>query len=146
MSNAKLFIDDLSVGDQHEAVVVENLTRTQIVQYAGASGDFNPIHVDHEFAAGSHFGRTVAHGMLVAASISEMMHAAFGGCWARAGRMKIRFRAPVFPGETVTAFGQVRSVRQTDAGLLTTCVVGVRKSNGEDAITGEATVMIPGES
>ena len=41
---------DLSVGDSHEEVVVDNLTRTQIVQYAGASGDYNPLHTDELFA------------------------------------------------------------------------------------------------
>ena len=54
------------------------ITQELINKYAEASGDFNPIHVDHEFAASSQFGRTIAHGMLVTASISEMMTLAFG--------------------------------------------------------------------
>ena len=57
------------------------VTQDQIEKYAHASGDFNPIHIDHEFAATTQFGGTIAHGMMVAATISEMMAAAFGRNW-----------------------------------------------------------------
>ena len=60
------------------------VTQVQIEKYARASGDFNPIHVDREFAESSRFGGTIAHGMMVAATISEMMAAAFGGTGRRA--------------------------------------------------------------
>ena len=78
------------------------VTQGQIERYAEASGDFNPIHVDKDYAAKSQFGSTIAHGMMIAASISEMMTLAFKEDWLNRGRLKIRFRAPVFPGDTVT--------------------------------------------
>ena len=122
---------------------VEKLvTQEGIERYAAASGDFNPIHVDHEFAATSQFGGTIAHGMMIAASISEMMTVAFDEDWARSGRLKIRFRAPVYPGDAVSTFGRVTGVRVRDGATEVRCSVGVRKQSGEDAITGDATVVV----
>ncbi len=123
--------------------IEKQVTQDQIERYAKASGDFNPIHVDHDFAARSQFGRTISHGMMIAASVSEMMTAAFKESWANGGRLKIRFRAPVYPGETVTTFGEVKSVRELGDARRVKCSVGVRKQSGVDAITGDATVMIP---
>ena len=111
-------------------------------RYADAAGDHNPIHVDPNFAAGSQFGRRIAHGMMIAASISEMMAQAFGQDWHKSGRMKIRFRAPVFPGETVRASGTVRSVRQIEDATEVAVSVQVTKTNDEAAITGDARVRI----
>jgi acyl dehydratase len=119
------------------------VTQEQIEKYARASGDFNPIHVDKEFAAASQFGGTIAHGMKIAATLSEMMTEAFSLDWLKTGRLKLRFRAPVYPGDTVTAFGEVKRVRQRDGSRELVCSVGVRKQDGEAAITGDATVTVP---
>ena len=119
------------------------VTQAQIEKYAEASGDLNPIHIDHAFAAGSQFGGTIAHGMMIAAFISDMMTAAFRRSWLEGGRLKIRFRAPVRPGDTVTTFGRVKSVGERDGVREVTCSVGVRKGDGESAITGHAMVTIP---
>jgi 3-hydroxybutyryl-CoA dehydratase len=123
---------------------VERLIEQDLIEaYAEASGDFNPIHVDHEYAAGSQFGGTIAHGMMIAASISEMMTLAFPEQWPTSGRLKIRFRAPVRPGDTVTTFGQVKKIKGQEYGRQITCSVGVRGRDGEAAITGDATVTVP---
>ena len=118
------------------------ISQDQIERYAEASGDFNPIHVDHEFAAGSRFRRTIAHGMMVSAAISEMMTLAFAEDWLRSGRLKLRFRAPVYPGERVRTVGRIKGAVERDAGVELSSSVGVRKESGEDAITGEATVVV----
>ncbi len=81
--------------------------------------------------------------MLIAASISEMMTTEFDALWARGGRLKIRFRAPVFPGDRIVTFGQVREVRERDGARIVDCSVGVKKEDGEVAITGVASVSIP---
>ena len=120
--------------------VEKTVDQARIEMYAEASGDFNPIHVDEEFAAQTRFGGTIAHGMMIAAAISEMMTAAFGTDWARSGRMKIRFRAPVKPGQRVTARGSVRSVAETERGRRIVCAVSVDKDDGETAIAGTTEV------
>ena len=122
--------------------VEKTFNQDDVNRYADASGDHNPIHVDPNFAAGSQFGCRIAHGMMIAASISEMMAQAFGQDWHESGRMKIRFRAPVFPGETVRASGMVRSVRQIEDATEVAVSVQVTKTNDEAAITGDARVRI----
>ena len=118
------------------------VTQDQIEKYARASGDFNPIHVDHEFAASTQFGGTIAHGMMVAATISEMMVAAFGRNWPESGSMKIRFRSPVKPGQRITTQGSVRRVDEAEGISRISCTVSVVKDDGETAIAGQAEVRL----
>ena len=113
-----------------------------ISAYAEASGDFNPIHIDEEFARGTRFGGTIAHGMMIAAMLSELMAAEFASDWTTAGQLKIRFRSPVKPGDMVTAHGEVSRVREVAEGTRITCSVGIRTDKGESAITGNATVTV----
>ncbi len=122
--------------------VEKSIDQARIEQYARASGDFNPIHVDHEFAARSQFGGTIAHGMMVAATISEMMTSAFGRDWAESGKMKIRFRSPVKPGQRVTARGSVRSVTESGNARRIVCSVSVTKDDGETAIAGQTELTV----
>ena len=126
--------------------VEKSITQERVDDYAEASGDFNPIHLDHDFAAGTRFGRTIAHGMLVAAAISEMMTSSFGLDWHRSGRMKLRFKAPVFPGDTATAFGEVKAVSDAEFDREVVCTVGVRRQTGDEAISGETRVTVRRES
>ena len=117
--------------------------QARIEDYAHASGDFNPIHIDLEFASQSQFGGTIAHGMMVAATISEIMTGAFGSNWAKTGKMKIRFRSPVKPGQTVTATGSVQRVTPDGESSRIVCAVSVTTDNGEVAISGQAEVTVP---
>ncbi len=119
-----------------------HIDQARIEQYARASGDFNPIHIDRDFAAQSQFGGTIAHGMMIAATISEMMSAAFGRRWADTGSMKIRFRSPVKPGQSVTAMGTVKNVTASESGSRVVCAVSVVKDDGETAIAGQAEVTL----
>ena len=122
---------------------VEKLVdQMRIEQYAGASGDFNPIHLDHEFASKTQFGGTIAHGMMVAATISEIMTGAFGENWVRTGKMKIRFRSPVKPGQRVTTQGSVQRVTLAGDSSRVICAVSVVKDDGEVAISGRTEVTV----
>ena len=122
--------------------VEKQVDQTRIEQYASASGDFNPIHIDHEFATQTQFGGTIAHGMMVAATISEIMASAFGRDWAQSGKMKIRFRSPVKPGQTVTARGSVQRVTPSGDSSRIVCTVSVVKDDGEVAISGQTEVTV----
>ena len=116
------------------------VTQDRIEAYARASGDFNPIHIDAEFARNTQFGGRIAHGMLVLAFVSEMLAANFPATWHRGGRMKVRFRSPVFPGETVTVFGEVTGVSGSGPDAVLELKIGCRKPDGSEAISGEASV------
>ena len=122
--------------------ITRMIEQVNISSYAEASGDFNPIHIDEEFARATRFGGTIAHGMMIAAMLSELMAAEFAGDWVETGQLKIRFRSPVKPGDTVTAHGKVSRVREVEEGARLTCSVGIRTDKGDDAITGNATVVV----
>lgn len=130
------------VGEQQLAVgaaippVVKQITQEKIARYADASGDHNPLHIDPEFAATTQFEGPIAHGMLLLGYMSEMMTAAFGSRWIEGGRLKIRFRAPARPGDTVTASGVVASVER-DA---IKCEIECKNQAGEVLVSGQAEV------
>ncbi len=128
------------------ASVERVVTQDGIGKYAEASGDFNPLHLDSQFAAGTHYGQIVAHGMLVLAYISDMMCRSFGRHWPESGRLKVRFRAPVYPGDEVTTSGEVLKVSREDGLLRIDCSVRCCRQGGEEVINGEASVTMPSES
>lgn len=116
--------------------VVRTLTQPQLQAYADASGDHNPIHIDQKFAATTPFGGTIAHGMLVLFLIGEMMFAAHGERWLTTGRLKVRFKAPTRPGDTVTAAAEI--AKQADG--VTEYAIQCANQRGEVLIEGRATV------
>ncbi len=123
--------------------VRKSVTQDQINRYARVSGDGNLIHLDPEFAARSSFGRIVTHGMLVLAFLSEMLTHSFGRSWLESGRLRVRFRAPVYPGEDVIAFGKITKVTVEGDSRRIQCQVGCRKADGQEVITGEVSVAVP---
>jgi 3-hydroxybutyryl-CoA dehydratase len=118
------------------APVVRTITQSQIDAYADASGDHNPIHVDPAFAASTPFEGTIAHGMLVLALIGEMMFGAFGERWLTSGKLKVRFKAPTRPGDTVTASAELAKREGHVAEYSVRCATAA----GEVLIEGRATV------
>ena len=118
------------------APVVRTITQAHIDAYAGASGDHNPIHVDPAFAASTPFAGTIAHGMLVLALIGEMMFAAFGERWLTSGKLKVRFKAPTRPGDTVTASAELLKHADEVAEFAVQCATAA----GGIVIEGRATV------
>ena len=125
------------------------VTQEGIRRYAEASGDYNPIHIDEEYARTTPFGGTIAHGMLVLAYLSEMMAVAFGLDWLAGGRLKVRFRAPARPGDPLTARAEPRRARQRDGQARQVngervFEYGIECSNqrGEALISGTAEVVV----
>jgi len=124
--------------------IEKTITGAQVRRYAEASGDFNPVHLDEEFAAKSSFGRIVAHGMLTLAFLSEMMTQAYGGSWLDSGSLKVRFRRPAYPGDRVRTQGQVTEEVERDGVRRVRCAVALLNSeDGEEIISGTAEVRVP---
>ena len=119
-----------------------SITQDQINRYAEISGDHNPVHIDAEFANKSMFGRIVAHGMMVLGLISEMLTVDFGQDWLDRGRLKVRFRSPVYPGDLVSTTGKITGITSTDSETKVECTVGCINGDGEYVITGEASVTL----
>ncbi len=129
------------VGDALPALT-KTVTQGQVSAYADAARDWNPIHLDAAFAATTQFGTRIAHGMLGLGFISQMMSTAFPETWASGGSLKVRFKAPVFPGETVSTFGEITKIEKLDGRPVATCKIGCLKPDGTEAISGTATALL----
>ena len=128
---------DLSVGDTYSETLVEDLKRTQIVQYAGASGDYNPVHTDEVFttqAAG--YPSVFAHGMLTMGMTSRMLTNYVGD--GRLTRYGVRFTNQVFPGDTLNSTATVTNVAD---GLVDLDVSTVNQ-NGAEVLKGTAQARV----
>jgi 3-hydroxybutyryl-CoA dehydratase len=111
------------------------VTQDKINAYADASGDYNPLHIDPEFAAKTELGGTVAHGMLILAYLSEFMTQNFGENWVRNGSLSARFKGAVYPGDTVLVSGKVTSIEYEDNYVLVECDVLCCNQKEEPIIT-----------
>jgi 3-hydroxybutyryl-CoA dehydratase len=85
-----------------------------IAFYAEISGDHNPLHTDPTFAAGTRFGRTIAHGMMTLAFLSAALEAWAGPAWSNGGTIDVTFLSPVYPGEDVVVGGTVVASEEPD--------------------------------
>jgi acyl dehydratase len=131
----------LKVGDTHKERVVENLSRTQIVQYAGASGDYNPLHSDEVYTTQvAGYPSVFAHGMLTMGLTSKMLTNYVGP-----GRLKkfgVRFTNQVWPGDTLDATATVEAIRDEDGGKLVDLKLSTTNQDGKEVVSGSATARI----
>ena len=131
-------IEDLREG--MTAVYAKTVTETDIVLYAGISGDDNPVHLNEEYAAKTMFKGRIAHGMLSAAFISAVIGTRLPGPGSIYLRHSLEFKAPVRIGDTVTARATVAEViaDKKRAVIDTVCTVGETV-----VIQGQALMMVP---
>jgi acyl dehydratase len=136
---------DLTEGLTFTEVIVEDLTRTQIVQYAGASGDYNPLHTDEVFATQvAGYPSVFAHGMLTMGMTGRMVTALVGD-----GNLRSfggRFTAQVWPGDDLTTTVTVTAVHaggHGDGGEPTVdLAVSTVNQDGTEVFSGTATAGI----
>jgi acyl dehydratase len=131
----------LAVGDHREVVLVEDLTRTQIVQYAGASGDFNPLHTDEVFASQvAGYPSVFAHGMLTMGMTGRVLTDWVGD--GRLLRYGVRFIKQVWPGDTLTARAEVTAVRDADGQPVADFEIVTTNQTGDTVLNGTATARL----
>ena len=130
--------EELSVGQS--AVYARTVSEADILMFAGVSGDYNPVHINEELAASTMFGGRIAHGMLSAGFISTVLGTKLPGPGAIYLAQTLKFKAPVRPGDTVTATVTVREVNvaKNRVVLDTVCTVA-----GKVVIEGECQMMPP---
>lgn len=127
----------LKVGDVHTARLVEDLKRTQIVQYAGASGDYNPLHTDEVFTTQvAGYPSVFAHGMLTMGMTGKMLTDYVGD--ARLTKYGVRFTSQVWPGDTLEASATVREV----ADGIVKLDVSTRNQDGVEVLSGYAEARV----
>lgn len=134
-----LSFDELQVG--MKASFTKTITETDVYLFAGISGDFNPVHVNEEFAKLTPFGKRIAHGALPQCLIAPVLGTKLPGLGTIAVEITTRFKAPTFFGDTVTATGEIvekiEEKRWVRMSLLWT------NQRGETLATGEAVVIPP---
>jgi acyl dehydratase len=127
----------LKVGDTHTARLVEDLKRTQIVQYAGASGDYNPLHTDEIFTTQvAGYPSVFAHGMLTMGMTGKMLTDYVGD--ARLTKYGVRFTSQVWPGDTLDATATVKAITERDGAKIVELDVSTKNEDGVEVLSGYA--------
>ena len=128
------------VGDSAE--ITKRIDQADIHAFADVTGDHNPVHIDEAFAQTTRFGRTIAHGMLTASLISAVLANKLPGAGSIYLGQTLRFDAPVFPGDEITARVTVKEIRE-DKPIVKLETICINQRN-EVVIRGEATVLSRG--
>mgnify|MGYP000315090880 CR=1 FL=1 len=136
-----LSAQSLSEGQEFTAVLVEDLRRTQIVQYAGASGDYNPLHTDEPFATQvAGYPTVFAHGMLTMGMTGRLLTDTVGD--GRLTKFGGRFSSQVFPGDDLTATATVTEVRHEGDEWFADFAVSTTNQDGTEVFKGHATARL----
>lgn len=128
---------DVKVGDEY-GFELEDVTRTHFVRYAGAGGDFNPIHHDQTFAEKAGLPTVFGMGMFTAGVLARVPTEWFGVTSVR--RYTIRFTSRIWPGDTVSFRGRVARVYEEDGVAHADLELRAENQKGEHLILAEATV------
>jgi acyl dehydratase len=132
---------ELAVGHRFETVVCEDLKRTQIVQYAGASGDYNPLHTDEIYATKiAGYPSVFAHGMLTMGLTGQAIAGLVGA--ENLVRFGVRFTAQVWPGDTLTVRCSVVRVAAEDGAAVAEFSVSTVTASGTEVVSGYAHVRL----
>lgn len=134
-------VDEVKVGDSREEVIVDDLSRTQIVMYAGSSGDYNPLHTDDKFTTEvAGYPSVFAHGMLTMGMTGKVVTD-----WVGVGALKsygVRFSKQVFPGDTLTTTVTVKSVDSNGDEPVAEFDVTTKNQDGDAVVVGYATARL----
>ena len=131
----------IKVGDTFSEEVCKNLSRTQIVQYAGASGDYNPLHSDEVFTTEiAGYPSIFAHGMLSMGMTGRMLTNYVGD--GRLTKYGVRFTSQVFPGATLTATATITDLREEGGTNYADIKIATTDEEGTVVITGNATARL----
>jgi acyl dehydratase len=131
----------LKEGDTHTARLVEDLKRTQIVQYAGASGDYNPLHTDEIFTTKvAGYPSVFAHGMLTMGMTGKMLTDYVGD--ARLTKYGVRFTSQVWPGDTLDSTATVKAIKDEAGQKIVELDVATVNQDGVQVLSGYAEARV----
>lgn len=128
----------LKIGDKFSTT--KQITDEVVRAFAELSGDFNPIHLDEEFAKTTRFGKRIAHGMISGALISAVLGYQLREMSVVYLSQTMKFTAPVFIDDTVTATATVTNIREDKPIVTIECVC--TNQNGETVVKGEGAIMV----
>jgi acyl dehydratase len=130
----------MTSGERGPETTVGPITRVAIARYAGAGGDFNPVHVDEEFARAAGMPSVFAHGLLSAGLLGQYLAHWVGQANVR--RFGVRFTGQVWPDDTLTISGEVESVEEVDGERLANLALVAARQTGDVVVKGTATARV----
>jgi len=131
----------IKVGDTHKERVAENLSRTQLVMYAGASGDYNPLHSDEPYSTQvAGYPSVFAHGMLTMGMTGKMLTNYVGD--GRLTKFGVRFTNQVWPGDTLDSTATVTAIKDEGGHKLVELEVATVNQDGKEVVRGYAEARI----
>ena len=136
----RLDLEEITVG-QVLVPLKKYMTQEKINTYISAAEDFNPIHVDPEYAKKTPFKSTIAPGYQFIAYLSELMTRDFGQKWITGGSMELRLFKPVLPKDALTVGGKVLEKNQEEKGNSIKCDVWIKNQEDKDVIVGSSWIV-----
>jgi acyl dehydratase len=140
MPARKLYFEGIRVGDELPALAKAPIDRVQLSRYAGASGDFNPVHVDEVYAKSVGMPSVYAPGMLVMGMLGQLI-----SDWARGGQLRryhVRFIKMVWPGDTVVCKGRVSDRHGEGGRYFVEVELWAENQRGELVMKGHSTIQL----
>jgi acyl dehydratase len=140
----KIYFEDVQVGDEIPKLVKPMVTHLQLVRYAGASGDFNPLHTDPKVGEMLGLGGIIAHGMLIMGFVGQMLSDYVGPTALR--KFDVRFKGMTRLDDVITCTGTITEKAEVDGEARTTGRVHAVDQNGDVKVTGTFVAALPRRS
>lgn len=131
--------DSLKIGDALPSFKKDPITKVQLVRYAGASGDFNPLHTDDQVAQTAGMKGAIAQGILIMGFMGQAISGWFQ--MRDLKRFKVRFKGVTYPGDVITVKAVVREKNASIEGEVFLCDIIAEDQNGEAKVSGEFEVL-----
>ena len=138
---AKVYYEDVQVGDAIPKLIKPSLTHLQLVRYAGASGDFNPLHTDPKFGEMIGTGGIISHGMLIMGFVGQMLSDYVGPTALR--KFGVRFRGMTRLDDIITCTGTVTEKYEADGEARIAGKVQAADQNGDVKVSGTFVAALP---
>lgn len=140
----QLYYEDVTVGEEIPSLCKQPTTR-QLVMWAGASGDYNPIHYDKDFAQSRGLSGVIVHGQLVYCFLGQLM-TDWAGKEGSLRKLTCSYRGMNFPGEVVTCRGKVTKKEVENGEHLVELSLWAENAKGEKTVSGKAVAVMPSRS
>ena len=140
----KLYFEDVQVGDIIPKLVKLPVSHLQLVRYAGASGDFNPLHTDPKIGELIGVGGIIAHGMLIMGFVGQLLSDYVGPTTLR--KFDVRFKGMTRLGDVITCTGTITEKYETDVEARIAGKVQATDQNGEVKVAGTFVAALPHRS
>ena len=139
-----LYDEDVNVGDELPSLTTQPVTHLQLVRYAGASGDFNPLHTDPKVGEAIGIGGIIAHGMLIMGFVGQMLSDYAGPTALR--KFDVRFKGMTRIGDEITCTGAITEKYEADGEARIAGKVQAADQNGDVKVTGTFVAALPRRS